>query len=182
LRKTVESIGASLGKSDERSCLPRGKPDLETQLFAGAEFWRRRYRPATHRVKSARDLLPLLAPYKANSQEYFLGFYLNGAHELISQKVITIGLANSALVHPREVFSIAIRENACALVVAHNHPSGDLTPSEQDIEVTIRLSRAGDLMGIKLLDHIIVSKRGYFSFEEQGKLDDLKRSESSIRW
>ena len=72
--------------------------------------------------------------------------------------------------HPREVFSDALVDRACAIIVAHNHPSGDLTPSQSDVEVTKQLKSSGDLIGIKLLDHIIFSQRGYYSFQEQGKL------------
>ena len=92
-----------------------------------------------------------------NSREHFVALYLDGAHQVVSYSTISIGTANASIVHPREVFQRAILAGAISLVVAHNHPSGNLTPSEEDYKVTKRLKEAGDVIGIRLLDHLIIS-------------------------
>ncbi|PLV60357.1 hypothetical protein AS005_03505 [Thermotoga sp. KOL6] len=89
---------------------------------------------------------------------------------LISEVVITVGTSEKSLVHPREVFRTAIRTNASGIIVAHNHPSGDPTPSREDRLITKNLKEAGKILGIDLVDHVIISKRGYFSFKEGGEL------------
>ena len=92
-----------------------------------------------------------------NSREHFIALYLDGAHQVVSYSTISIGTANASLVHPREVFQRAILVGAVAVVVAHNHPSGNLTPSEEDHKVTKRLKESGEILGIRLLDHSIIS-------------------------
>ena len=96
---------------------------------------------------------------------------LNGAHEVIRVKVLTIGLINRTVIHPREFFRQAIKDNSAAVIAIHNHPSGNLHPSEEDREITARLKDAGEILGVVLLDHIIVSKEGYYSFVEHGLMD-----------
>ena len=86
-----------------------------------------------------------------------MALYLNGAHQVVSYSTISIGTANASIVHPREVFQRAILAGAISLVVAHNHPSGNLTPSAEDYNVTKRLKEAGEVIGIQLLDHLIIS-------------------------
>lgn len=98
--------------------------------------------------------------------EYFFGITLNGAHQIIDIHTITKGLVNRTLVHPREVFRPVLLDNATAIIVAHNHPSGNLEPSREDKDITNRLKEAGDLLGIKVLDHIIFSSNGYRSMLE----------------
>ncbi len=106
-----------------------------------------------------------------NSREHLVALYLDGAHQVSSYSLISVGSANSAVVHPREVFQRAIVSGAVALAIAHNHPSGELTPSKDDLGVTRRLEEAGDLLGIRLLDHLIVTATAYFSIqlEQSGK-------------
>lgn len=89
---------------------------------------------------------------------------------LYDEKVITIGTINRSLVHPREVFAPAIEKRAVGIIVAHNHPSGDLTPSEDDLNVTDTLIKAGKILGIRVLDHIIFSDCDYHSMAEQGDM------------
>lgn len=95
---------------------------------------------------------------------------LNGAHEVIKVRVLTIGLINRTVIHPREFLRPAILDNSAAVIAIHNHPSGRLEPSPEDKEITSRLKDACDLIGIPLLDHLIVSTAGYFSFVEHGLL------------
>lgn len=107
---------------------------------------------------------------KAGKKEHFLAFYLNSRNQLIRFETVSIGTLSASLVHPREVFAPAITATAAALIVAHNHPSGDCSPSPEDKSATRRLKDSGELLGIPLLDHLIVSRSGFFSFRENGLL------------
>jgi DNA repair protein RadC len=107
---------------------------------------------------------------KAGRKEHLLAFYLNARSQMVHHETVSIGTLSSSLVHPREVFAPALSCGAAALIVVHNHPSGDCSPSSEDKDATRRLSRAGELMGIPLLDHLIVSDAGFFSFKEHGLL------------
>ena len=163
-----EVVGLLDVRSDLESLLRvRGLGQAKSMLLLAAlEFARRRICPAGIRIRSAQDVIPLVAHMLSRRQEVFMVISLNGAHEVISIRTVTIGLVNFCQVHPREVFAEAITERACALIAAHNHPSGSLEPSSEDCKVTERLTRAGELLGIKLLDHIIFSHKGYYSFQE----------------
>jgi len=98
--------------------------------------------------------------------EKFVVVYLNTKNEIINWEIISIGSLNAAIVHPREVFKMAIKKSAAAIIVIHNHPSGNTEPSNEDIEITKRLINSGKLLGIELLDHLIISKACYYSFKE----------------
>lgn len=104
------------------------------------------------------------------SHECFIALLLDGRHRVRGETLVSQGTLTSSLVHPREVFRRAVRESAAALVLVHNHPSGDPEPSGEDHEVTGRLARAGELLGIRVIDHVIVAERGYYSFGERGEL------------
>lgn len=136
------------------------------QIVAALEFARRRIRPAGVKVSKPRDVMPLVQHLADRKQEHFVCISLNGAHEVIATRVLTIGLVNCTQTHPREVFSEPLVDRACAVIVAHNHPSGDLSPSKEDERVTKALKEAGELLGIKVLDHVIFSTKGFYSFEE----------------
>lgn len=110
-----------------------------------------------------------LKGFVTRRQEHFIVLTLRTNHEVIRRHVVTKGLLNRALVHPREVFYPAIKDNAAAIIVAHNHPSGNTEPSREDVEVTARLRSAGEILGIPVLDHVIVGRRGYYSFLEAGR-------------
>ena len=103
-----------------------------------------------------------------NSREHFIALYLNGAHQVVSYSVISTGNAVSCPVHCREVFQAAIMSGAVAIIAAHNHPSDVCEPSEQDRQITKRLKDAGDLLGIKLLDHLVVTETNFYSFQQGG--------------
>jgi DNA repair protein RadC len=103
-------------------------------------------------------------------QEYFFSIPLNGAHEVINIKTVSKGILNRTIIHPREVFAEAITHRAASIIIAHNHPSGNLEPSKEDKEITYRLQKAGILLGIELLDHIVFSRKGYYSFLEEGEI------------
>jgi len=131
----------------------------------------RRYQASgdpSYRITQPEDCLKLLDPYREKKQEHFIAFTLNGAGEVIGNRVITIGLLNHSLVHPREVFADAVTDRAASIIVAHNHPSGSLEPSSQDIAITTQLKEAGAILGIQLIDHLIVTKTGHVSMRERG--------------
>ncbi|WP_298436678.1 DNA repair protein RadC [Geobacter sp.] len=103
-------------------------------------------------------------------KEYFLALLLDGKNRIIREVQVSEGSLNQSIVHPREVFNPAVRESAAAVILVHNHPTGDPAPSREDLEITRRLREAGDLMGIKVLDHIIVGDGRFTSFVSQGLL------------
>ena len=106
------------------------------------------------------------------TRELFMALNLNSKMQIESKSVISIGNIDSAPVHPREVFGPAVRRGAAAVVVAHNHPSGDPTPSPQDIDVTRRLQKASEILGIRLLDHVIVGNGCFVSMKSEGLFED----------
>jgi len=124
-------------------------------------------------IKEPIDIYNCLKKYVNKRQEYFLVITLNGAHEVISIKIATIGLVNRTLIHTREIFIHAIKDNATAIAVAHNHPSGNLKPSDEDDEITEKLKDACKIMGFVFLDHLIISKNGYYSYRENRKIIDI---------
>jgi DNA repair protein RadC len=122
-------------------------------------------------VRSGRDVATVVREsVRGARRETFFALLLDARRRILSMRVVSQGSADSALVHPREVFSPAVREGASAIVVAHNHPSGDPTPSPEDRAVTERLRRAGQLLGIELLDHVVVGDDRCFSFAEESFL------------
>ncbi len=147
-------------------------PTKASQIIACFELGRRYFEPAGTCIKVTRpeDILPLVAGLKEKRQEHFVCLTLNGAGEILGNRVITVGLLNHSLVHPREVFADAITDRAASIICVHNHPSGSLEPSSQDIAITSQLRDAGSVVGIQLIDHIIVSKNGYLSMRERGLL------------
>lgn len=112
------------------------------------------------------DLERFVEPLKHYSEEHFVAFHLDARNSVIGYHIVSHGTVSSSLVHPREVFKAALLANSHALIVAHNHPAGSLTPSNEDLEVTETLIKAGDLLGVKVIDHIIVSSNGLCSLRE----------------
>lgn len=106
-----------------------------------------------------------------HAREHFIALYLSGSHRIVAYSIVSIGTANTAPVHPREVFQGALLAGACALIVGHNHPSGDLEPSHADLLFTARLKDAATLLGISLLDHVIISGDSYVSLKTRGLFD-----------
>jgi DNA repair protein RadC len=102
-----------------------------------------------------------------DAREHFVVIHLDGRHRPIGYQVASIGTATASLVHPREIFQPAVSVGACAVLIAHNHPSGDSSPSTEYRDVTQRLIEAGNLLGIPLLDHVVVSNDGYYAMRQQ---------------
>lgn len=106
----------------------------------------------------------------SKSQEYFYAIYLDTSKKIIKEKLLFIGTVNFSLVHPREVFKEAYLSGASSIILVHNHPTGNVIPSSNDIETTNKLKEIGEFMGIKVIDHIIIGKKKYYSFFENGDL------------
>jgi len=135
-----------------------------TTVFAALEFWRRKYtKQNAPLIDSPEKAAEQLLNIRNKKQEYFVLLTLDGARRLINNRIVTIGTLMSSLVHPREVFSLAIEDRAASIIIAHNHPSGMLDISEQDREVTRRIKQAGDIIGIRLDDHIIIAGDDFVS-------------------
>jgi DNA repair protein RadC len=139
-------------------------------IAASCELQSRLTGDQKHIIKNAVDILPYISYLATKRQEYFVCINLNGGNRVMSNRVITIGLIDQALVHPREVFSDAVKEKAAKVIVAHNHPAGNSAPSNEDVDITNNLVKASGILGITFLDHIIITDDGYFSFREDGLL------------
>jgi DNA repair protein RadC len=122
------------------------------------------------KISSPNKAAEALVSLTTKKVEYFVVLTLDGSHSVIRKHVITKGLVNRTLVHPREVFHAAVKDLAVAIIIAHNHPSGSLEPSTQDEEITRKMIQAGEVMGIPVLDHMIISRKGYYSFLEHNRL------------
>lgn len=129
-----------------------------TLIMAALEFARRRIRPEGLKISFPSDLIPLIKHYADRKQEHFICVSINGANEVIASRVVPVGLVNKTQVHPREVFADPITDRASGIIVAHNHPSGSLNPSKEDVAITKQLKSAGETLGIRLLDHTLLSK------------------------
>ena len=143
-------------------------------VAAAIELGKRRTCHLGAHIQSPADIIPFVNHYAMNGKEHFLAVTLNGGHNIIQIHVVSIGTANSTFAHPRDVFYEAIKENASAVIVCHNHPSGEVEPSEEDIECTSKLVQASKIIGIPLLDHIIIDCSSYYSFLESGLLKKLQ--------
>ena len=114
------------------------------------------------------DVYNELKDIKNHKKEHLYVFYLNSRNQEIEKELVSVGSLNAITAHPREVFENAIKHSASQIIVAHNHPSGDFNPSTEDIALTERFVKAGNILGIELTDHVIVSAKGYFSFRQSG--------------
>jgi len=163
----IDEMGSRLTARDLMG-FPGIGPAKAAVILSAVEFSRRRITPQGIKVRSPKDIFTHIRHYAGSRQEHFLCASLNGANEVMKVRVVSIGLVNTTQVHPREVFADPLTDRAAAVLVAHNHPSGDLSPSPRDIEVTGQLFRAGEILGIPLLDHLIFNPETYYSFKENG--------------
>jgi len=137
------------------SCKGKGNPCIFCQRIT-----------TTEPLRSVQDVLACLQPFKDKKQEYFITLSLDSRGKLLRRRVITIGLLDLSLAHPREVFAGPLTDRAASVIICHNHPSGLAEPSKKDIETTQQLVAAGILLGVPLRDHFIITMTGYFSFQE----------------
>lgn len=168
----VEGLrGLSDVSVEELTKIPGIGPVKAMQMVALSELTRRLY-AAQHtrrKIDSADELVELLMPQmRFATKELFMLVLLNSQNQILATQEISKGTVNETIVHPREVFREAIRRNSTALVLAHNHPSGNPEPSKEDLEITRRLSEGGRLLGIEVLDHLIIGDGQYVSLRERG--------------
>jgi DNA repair protein RadC len=181
--KNVAALAAELLELLDRE---KGIPsvrDLRTLAGMGAgkacavaamlEFGRRRWGAAGTKVRRPQDIHGLLKHHADRKQERFLCLSMNGAHEVLALRVVSIGLINRTIVHPREVFADPISDRAAAVIVAHNHPSGQLKPSPEDDEITARLRAAAGVLGLNFLDHLIFTETAWFSYRQSGRMNKI---------
>jgi len=159
LKRLLDKHGADVTYEQLEQITGLGAAKI-TEILATFEL-SRRYLIDSERpiIDSPEKAVEQLAHIRNKKQEHFVCLTLDGANRLIAKRTITIGTLTSSLIHPREVFADAISDRAASIIVAHNHPSGDLTPSEADKQVTKRLAETGRIIGIDLLDHIIVTAK-----------------------
>ena len=142
------------------------------RMLAAFELGRRLLvpQPEEPRISSPAEAYALVRDLKRARKEHLISLYLDAQNRLICRETVSIGSLNTTRTHPREVLQPAIVNSALAFILVHNHPSGSLDPSRDDVEFTRTMARAGDLMGISLYDHLIVSRRGFVSLKERGLL------------
>ena len=157
-RLSIEKLRNIDGVGTARAC----------QIMAAIEFSRRFLIQEGVRIRTDKDVFHLVSEMADKKQEYFLTLTIDGANNLIQKRTVFIGTLNQSLVHPREIFADALADRAAGIILVHNHPSGESTPSKEDFDVTDRLRKAGKIMGIEIMDHIIVSRNGYYSFQKNG--------------
>jgi DNA repair protein RadC len=163
VQKLLKEKGSKLSYDDLLAIKSLG-PAKATQLMACYELWRRQFEVSERPIiDTPEKAVEQLADIRDKKQEYFVCLTLDGANRLIARRIITIGTLTASLVHPREVFAEAITDRAASIIVAHNHPSGGLTPSPDDIHVTEILNKAAELLDIELTDHIVVTDTDFFS-------------------
>ena len=138
------------------------------QILSALEFSKRILLKTHTKIEKNEDIVNELKEYSDKKQEYFIAIYLDGADRIIEKRVITIGILDKTIIHPREVFAPAIELRAASVIIAHNHPSGNPSPSRYDIILTDRLKESAEILGIDLIEHMIISKEGYYSFNENG--------------
>jgi DNA repair protein RadC len=159
---------------DELTHIPGVGPVKALELQASLELGRRVARSrlpeaaAVTRPQDAADLL--MEELRHLREEHFVVLFLNTKNRVIGRQTLSIGSLNASVVHPREVFRAAIRRSSASILCAHNHPSGDPTPSPEDLQLTRRLAEAGELVGIELLDHIVIGDNRFISLKELGCL------------
>lgn len=133
------------------------------------ELTKRRYRGKPPKpIRGPEDVVRLVGrKLRREQREHFLVLLLNARHEVIGQETVSIGSLNASIVHPREVFKPAVLASAASIVLIHNHPSGDPEPSEEDVAISKRLFQAGELLGISVLDHVVIARRGVVSLRSR---------------
>jgi len=138
-----------------------------SQILATVELGQRLQTDKRRRILSAEDVWNSCTDIRDSKKENFVAFYIDTQNCLIERQIISIGTLDASLVHPREVFEPSVRLSASSVILAHNHPSGNCDPSQDDIGITKRLTEAGKILGMEIADHVIVAKDKFLSFKEQ---------------
>lgn len=165
---TIDRLArCSLGELESFRGIGRTKA---CQLLACFELAQRKKSHKSNSLRCAKDVYTYCINNISNKeQEVFLVLVLDTKNCVVACKQVTQGLLNKALVHPREVFKYAVKENANSIILVHNHPSGDPSPSEEDKRVTAQLREAGEVLGITVLDHVILGEESWYSFADEHK-------------
>ena len=159
--KLLQDKKGELTYGDLRSVVGLGEAKIPV-ILAGLELAKRYLVDSDQpMIDSPERAVDLLADIRSKKQEHFVCLTLDGANRLIAKRVVTIGTLTASLVHPREVFADAITDRAAGIIVAHNHPSGSLRPSQVDITTTERLKHAGELLGVPLVYHLLITKQSF---------------------
>ncbi|GHV88512.1 DNA repair protein RadC [Spirochaetia bacterium] len=179
--KNVSALAAELlDRLDRENTIPPVKELIRltglgeskaSAIVAMLEFGRRRWGTPGTRINHPQEIYSLVRHYADRRQERFICLSLSGAHEVMAVRIVTIGLVNRTIVHPREVFADPISDRASGIIVAHNHPSGKVEPSGEDDEITFRLKAAAEVLGIHFMDHVIFSQDAWFSYRQNGRFD-----------
>lgn len=163
-RKKTSTLQKELGIGEAKAC----------QIIASFELGRRLSafkKEDKVKINTAKDIAKIFVPEMGSlKKEHLKGIYLDARRNIIKEETIFVGTLNESLIHPREIFQIALEENSAAIILLHNHPSGNPTPSSFDIEITKEITQVGEIMGIPLLDHIIIGDNKYFSLKEKSLL------------
>ncbi|PKM47167.1 MAG: hypothetical protein CVV03_04640 [Firmicutes bacterium HGW-Firmicutes-8] len=172
LAKSGGLLGVTESSVEELCSIKGLGPAKAAQLKAAIELGRRLSAEVSgprQLIRTPVDVHNLLKErMRYCDREHFLAVFLNTKHHVITVETISVGSLNSSLVHPRELFKNSIKRSAAALILVHNHPSGDPAPSIEDIEITRRLVEVGNIIGIQVLDHIIIGENGFVSMKDQG--------------
>ena len=167
----VKDLDKLMGMGKAKACM----------IAAVLEFGRRKW-AVGQQIRNPEDIYNLIKHHADHRQEKFICISLNGAHEVLATRIVTIGLVNRTIVHPREVFADPLQDRASSIAVAHNHPSGNLTPSKEDNEITSRLNTAAGIMGLGFLDHLIFTENFYFSYRQEGLIGDKNKDCENLSW
>jgi DNA repair protein RadC len=169
LHKVLDKYGTEL-RFEQLTAIKGVNVAIASKIISALELTRRHLIRDNMPLRSQQDILARLSDIRTKQQEYFVVLTLDGGQRLIAQRTITIGTLDAVLAHPREVYADAIVDRAAGVIVAHNHPSGDSRPSQKDITLTQQLVAAGQLLGIELRDHIIVTRTEQFSCRQHHML------------
>lgn len=176
IESLAEKVTKAINSSNDEELIPNlkkieGMGESRALIIAAAlELGRRRRGILRSSINAPKDVIPFLQPYTLMPTEHFITVTVNGAKEILSTRVVSVGTINKALIHPREVFANAVSEYASGIICCHNHPCGQCYPSNADIDSTKVLQKAAKILGIVFMDHIIITKEDYFSFLEHGML------------
>ncbi len=168
----AKKIADTLDESDDEEVIKnllalKGVGTAKALAIAAAlELGKRRRNHLGAHIRTPDDIVPYVKHYAMSQKEHFLAITLNGGHDIIKIHVVSVGTVNQTIIHPREVFVDAIKENASAIILCHNHPSGKAIPSDKDIDTTRNLIEVSKIVGITILDHIIIDCENFFSFME----------------
>jgi len=160
LNLDFKKLSAIKGIGDAKACAILASQELVKRALAIKE-------ETLPSIKNINDIIAQAVYLREKQREHFLVLYLNGRGEMIYKKPMFAGTLNASLVHPREIFAMALKQNAASVVFVHNHPSGNSEPSESDLLINKRLVEAGKIMGIAVVDHIILTKTNFVSFKQK---------------